>query len=457
MEEKKKSFLSIPEPGEKQLRPELFVLGILQVVSIFLPYAAYTYKKKPYTISGLSLITGKTICGGAVVIKPNLPLILILVCAVLAIAGGVLAKVMSIEKGMGLAAIAGIITVGSSIYFASTAASLISKGKNVTVSGGSILAIIAGFIITVWTLYALWVLKIVSTLDFMAVPGMLYFIINNYIPMAGIVIAFKKIDYKVGIFKSPWTGFTNFKPLFNSGSGGALKSDAFLITSHTLLYNLAFIVLGIIVGITVGICLADISSKVLQKFFQTSILLPQLISYVIVAYIVYAFFSNDAGIINHVLGTEINFYSEPNYWPGVLIFINIWKMAGYNGIIFLSSIVGIDRSIYEAAQIDGCTRWQSIKHITLPLLKPTIMTLFLLQVGRIMYSDFGLFYQVPLDSGALRSVTDTIDTYVYRFLMTMNNIGTASAASTYQAIVGFILVMAVNGIVRKTDKQNALF
>ena len=132
-------------------------------------------------------------------------------------------------------------------------------------------------------------------------------------------------------------------------------------------------------------------------------------------------------------------------------------MAGYNGIIFLSSIVGIDRSIYEAAQIDGCTRWQSIKNITLPLLKPTIMTLFLLQVGRIMYSDFGLFYQVPLDSGALRSVTDTIDTYVYRFLMTMNNIGTASAASTYQAIIGFILVMTVNGIVRKTDKQNALF
>ena len=453
----KKSFLSIPEPGEKQLRPDLLILGVLLAVSIFLPYAAYTFKKVPYTISGLSLIMGKTICGGAVVIKPNLPLILILVCAVLTIVSGVLTKAVSIEKGMGLAALSGIVSVASSIYFASTAASLISKGKNVTVSGGSILGLIAGFILTVWALYALWKLKIVSTLDFMAVPGMMYFIINNYIPMAGIVIAFKKIDYKVGIFKSPWTGFSNFGPLFSSTSGNFFASDAFLITSHTLLYNLAFIVLGIIVGITVGICLADISSKVMQKFFQTSILLPQLISYVIVAYIVYAFFSNDAGIINHAFGTEINFYSEPKYWPGVLIFINVWKMAGYNGIIFLSSIVGIDRSIYEAAQIDGCTRWQSIKHITLPLLKPTIMTLFLLQVGRIMYSDFGLFYQVTLNSGALRSATDTIDTYVYRFLMTMNNIGTASAASTYQAIVGFILVMLVNTVVRKTDKENALF
>jgi ABC-type polysaccharide transport system permease subunit len=291
----------------------------------------------------------------------------------------------------------------------------------------------------------------------MAVPGMLYFVINNYIPMVGILIAFKKIDYSVGIFKSPWNGLNNFKPLFTSASGGFFASDAWRITKNTLLYNVAFIVLGIIVGVIVGICLSDLISSALQKFFQTSILLPQLISYVIVAYIVYAFFSNDAGLVNHALGTNINFYSETKYWPFVLIFINIWKMAGYNGIIFLSSIVGIDKSIYEAASIDGATRWQKIKFITLPLLKPTIMTLFMLQVGRIMYSDFGLFYQVPLDSGALRAVTDTIDTYVYRFLMTMNNIGVSSAASTYQAIVGFILVMVVNSIVRRVDEQNALF
>lgn len=455
--EKRKGSLKIPEVGTKQLRIELVLLGALLLVSMLLPYVSYVYKKVGYTLSGFSLIQGKTICGGAVTLAPSAPVILILVAAVVTILAGIFCKALSVEKGMGIAAVASILAVVCNIYFASAIGGLITKGKNVIVSGGSIMALIVAFVLMIWTLYGLWKMKIVSALDFMAVPGMLYFVINNYIPMVGIVIAFKKIDYSVGIWKSPWAGLSNFAPLFNTGSGGILGSDAFRITRNTLLYNIAFIILGIIVGIIVGICLADIARKALQKFFQTSILLPQLISYVIVAYIVYAFFSNDAGLVNHVLGTDINFYAEPKYWPGVLVFINIWKMAGYNGIIFLSSIVGIDQSIYEAAQIDGASRWQRIRLITLPLLKPTIMTLFMLQVGRIMYSDFGLFYQVPLDSGALRTVTDTIDTYVYRFLMTMNNIGTSSAASTYQAIVGFILVIVVNAIVRKVDKQNALF
>ncbi len=205
--------------------------------------------------------------------------------------------------------------------------------------------------------------------------------------------------------------------------------------------------------------MGELYNRFLRKFFQTSILLPQLISYVIVAYIVYAFCSNDAGLINSLLGEEnaVNFYSKPSYWPFIIIFIYIWKQVGYNAIIFLSSIVGIDRSLYEAAQIDGCTRMQRIRYITLPLLKPTIMTLFMLNIGRIMYSDFGLFYQVPLNSGALYSTTNTIDTYVYRCLMTLNDIGVSSAACTYQAIFGFILVFIVNAIVRKKDAENALF
>ncbi len=455
--DKKSSLMRIPEAGEKSLRIELILAGLVMGVMTFLPFVGYTYKKARYTLSGMSLISGKTICGGKVVLTPSVPVILMLVAAVAIILAGVLCSVFSADKGMLIAAAASIVSLACNMFFASSISGQISKGKNITVSVGSIIALICGFLVLIWTLWALWKMKVLSALDFMAVPGMLYFFINNYIPMAGIMIAFKKIDYSVGIFKSPWNGLNNFKPLFVSASGGILASDAFKITKNTLLYNIAFIVLGIIVGVVVGICLSDIMSSILQKFFQTSILLPQLISYVIVAYIVYAFFSNDAGLVNHVLGTNINFYSEPKYWPFVLIFINIWKMAGYNGIIFLSSIVGIDKSIYEAASIDGATRWQKIKFITLPLLKPTIMTLFMLQVGRIMYSDFGLFYQVPLDSGALRSVTDTIDTYVYRFLMTMNNIGVSSAASTYQAIVGFILVMVVNSIVRRVDEQNALF
>lgn len=262
--------------------------------------------------------------------------------------------------------------------------------------------------------------------------------------------------YSKGIWASPWAGLDNFKQLFAT-STNFFASDAWRITRNTLLYNLVFIVLGNIIGALLGICLAEIFSKAWQKFFQTSILLPQLISYVIVAYIVYGFFSTETGFINHLLGTDINFYIEEKYWPFVLVFIQSWKQAGYNAIIYLSSIVGIDRTIYEASRLDGCSKWQQIRSITLPMLKPTMITLMMLSVGRIMYSDFGLFYQVTRNSGALYSVADTIDTYVYRMLMTLNNISTASAASTYQAIIGFILVMVVNTIVRRKDKENALF
>ncbi|MBQ9063842.1 MAG: sugar ABC transporter permease [Blautia sp.] len=284
----------------------------------------------------------------------------------------------------------------------------------------------------------------------MIMPGFLYFIINNYIPMFGIYIAFKKVDYSKGLWGSDWVGLDNFKYLFST-------TDAFIITRNTILYNVAFIVLGLVSGIIVGICLAEVYSKLLQKTYQTVILLPQLISFVIVSYIVYALLSNETGLITKLIGGSINFYSEKKYWPFILIFINVWKQLGYNGIVFLSSIVGIDYSMYEAARVDGATKWQQIRSITIPQLKPTIMTLFLLQVGRIFYSDFGLFYQVPLNAGALMDVTNTIDTYVYRALMVNNNISTASAASTYQAVVGFILVLTVNLIVRKVDKENAMF
>ncbi|MBP3901949.1 MAG: sugar ABC transporter permease [Blautia sp.] len=284
----------------------------------------------------------------------------------------------------------------------------------------------------------------------MIMPGFLYFIINNYIPMFGIYIAFKKVDYSKGLWGSDWVGLDNFKYLFST-------TDAFIITRNTILYNVAFIVLGLISGIIVGICLAELYSKLLQKTYQTVILLPQLISFVIVSYIVYALLSNETGLITKMIGGSVNFYSEAKYWPFILIFINIWKQLGYNGIVFLSSIVGIDYSMYEAARVDGATKWQQIRSITIPQLKPTIMTLFLLQVGRIFYSDFGLFYQVPLNAGALMDVTNTIDTYVYRALMVNNNISTASAASTYQAVVGFVLVLVVNMIVRKVDRENAMF
>lgn len=438
---------------------EVLAAGIIMAVMNLLPFARYQYKGKPYTISGMGLIGGKAVCGGKIVLSPNIPVILILVSVLVILVSAVLGAKLERKKSEMFVLLASIAVFVCNIYFASSAADMLSKAKNVRMGIGNIICMVIAILLLARGCYVLWNLKVLSTLDFMAVPGMLYFIINNYIPMLGIVIAFKKVDYSVGIFNSPWAGLDNFKQLFATSTGSFLDSDAFLITRNTILYNFAFIVLGIVTGVIAGICLADLFSGKLQKFFQTSLLLPQLISYVIVAYIVFAFFSNEAGLVNHMLGegNEINFYATKGYWPFILVFIYIWRQIGYNAIIFLSSIVGIDHSIYEAARVDGANKIKQIYYITLPMLKPTIITLFMLNVGRIMYSDFGLFYQVPMDSGALYSVTNTIDTYVYRCLMTLNNISTSSAACTYQAVVGFILVMVVNTIVRKKDKENALF
>ena len=291
------------------------------------------------------------------------------------------------------------------------------------------------------------------TLDLMALPAAIYIFINNYIPMGGLFIAFKKINYSKGIFGSDWIGFKNFQYLFKT-------KDAYVITRNTILYNLAFIVLGITLGIIVGILLSELWSKRSRKIYQTSILLPQLISIIIVAYIVFAFLSNETGFINVAIfgkDNSINFYGTPQYWPYILTSVFLWKGLGYNSIIFLSSIVGIDRSLYEAAYVDGAGRIKQIFKITLPLIKPTIVMLVLINVGRIFYSDFGLFYQVPRNSGLLYSVTNTIDTYVYRALLQQNNIAMASAAGAYQAVVGFIIILLANAFVRRFDPENALF
>lgn len=437
---------------------EVAAFAILTIIAFFLPFASYTYNGSGYTMSGLDFIIGKVVAGGKVTITTNIPMCLVIASILIILVTALLYGKISDKPGAGIITIMSIILVVCNIVIVTKLSTLFSGVKNVGISYGAILMVVAGLVIVVRGLNLLWKQKVVSTLDFMIVPGMLYFIINNYIPMFGITIAFKKIDYSLGIWNSPWVGLKNFQLLF-AHSGSIFKSDAFIITRNTLLYNIVFIILGTIMGIIVGICLADIFSKTLQKFFQTSILLPQLISMVIVAYIVYALFSNESGMINKLLGDEnaINFYAKERYWPFILTFVQVWKQVGYNAIIFLSSIVGIDHSIYEAARVDGASKWAQIKNITLPMLKPTIITLTLLQVGRIFYSDFGLFYQVPMNSGALYNVTNTIDTYVYRCLMVLNNISTASAASTYQAIVGFALVLTVNLIVRKADKENAMF
>ena len=216
-----------------------------------------------------------------------------------------------------------------------------------------------------------------------------------------------------------------------------------------------------ILGVAVAILLNEVRNKIVKQFYQTVILLPYLMSMVIVAYLAYAYLAPESGMINGILSTlrmdKIDFYREAKFWPFILLFINQWKSIGFGMILYYSSLVGISKDYYEAAMLDGATKWQQIRYITLPLLKPTIITLLILNCGNIMRSDFGLFYQVPQNSGMLYNVTDTIDTYVYRMLMINNDIGVSSAAGFIQSIVGFVLVLTVNAIIRKLDKDSALF
>lgn len=289
----------------------------------------------------------------------------------------------------------------------------------------------------------------------MILPGMLYFIINNYLPMYGITIAFRKLNYKLGIFNSPWCGIDNFKFLFASGNmGNAIR--------NTILYNVAFIIIGTVFPIVVAILFNEIRNKMAKKFYQTAVLLPYLMSMVVVSYLAFAFLSADNGFVNKSIiepltGNVISFYQEQKYWPFILIFINQWKGIGFSMILYLSSILGISPDYYEAARVDGATKWQQIRYITLAFLKPTVIMMFIMSVSKIFYSDFGLFYQIPKNSGTLYPVTQTIDTYVYNALMNQNNISMSSAASVLQSIIGFILILTANGIIKKVSNENALF
>lgn len=288
----------------------------------------------------------------------------------------------------------------------------------------------------------------------MGIPGFVYLLINNYMPLAGLQIAFKKFNYRDGMWGSKWNDFENFTYLLGS-------NDIKIILRNTILYNLVFIVVGMVLGVAVAILLNEVRNKIAQQFYQTVILLPYLMSMVIVAYLAYAYLAPESGMINGILSAlgmdKIDFYREPKFWPFILLFINQWKSIGFGMILYYSSLVGISKDYYEAAMLDGASKWQQIRYITLPLLKPTIITLLILNCGNIMRSDFGLFYQVPQNSGMLYNVTDTIDTYVYRMLMINNDIGVSSAAGFIQSIVGFVLVLTVNAIIRKLDKDNALF
>jgi len=293
----------------------------------------------------------------------------------------------------------------------------------------------------------------------MALPATLWFLFFSYLPMAGVVIAFKEYrnsrdGFWASIIDSKWVGWDNFKFLFST-------NDAYIITRNTLLYNIFFIIVGLVLAVAMAIILAEITNKKLAKVYQTGMFLPYFLSWVIVGYFVFSFLSFDKGMINQIgswFGAEpTQWYTEKAYWPFIIILVFLWKSVGYNSVVYLAAIMGIDKSLYEAAMIDGASKWQQIRNITLPMLKPLMTILTLLAIGRIFYADFGLFYQVPRDSGALYSVTNVIDTYVYRGLKATGEIGMSTAAGLYQSVIGFTLVIVSNWIVRKWDKDNALF
>lgn len=289
----------------------------------------------------------------------------------------------------------------------------------------------------------------------LALPGIIYMICNNYLPMFGIVIAFKKLNFAKGILASPWCGLKNFEFLFKS-------STAFTMIRNTICYNVLWLILGHVLAIASAILLNEITNRFRARFYQSVILLPYLMSWVVVSYLVFAFLSADTGMFNNSilkpLGiAPVNWYSESKYWPFILTFVNHWKNNGYTMIVYFASIVGISQDYYEAAMLDGATKWQQIKHITISQLVPTIITLMILSVGRIFASDFGLFYQIPRNTGALYNATQTIDVYVYNALMQRSDYGMASAASVFQSIVGFLMVMVTNAIVRKVSRENAMF
>ncbi len=292
----------------------------------------------------------------------------------------------------------------------------------------------------------------------MMLPGIVYLFINNYMPMYGVTIAFREPDFS-NFFGSKWNDFENFTFIFET-------SDIWLYVRNTVLYNLVFMVLNISLPVILAILFCEIRGKISKKIYQTCILLPFLMSWVIVSYITFALFSNESGMINGILRScgmkTIDFYQEQKYWPFILTFFNTWKSIGYNFLFFYSAVLAINPSYYEASKIDGASYMQQVRHITLPGIKTTIITMFILSLSKMFYSDFGLFYLVTNQggNGALYEVTQTIDSYVYMLLkdpVIGGDIYGASALGILQAVMGFILIVAANAVLRKVDPESSLF
>lgn len=291
------------------------------------------------------------------------------------------------------------------------------------------------------------------TMLLMGTPALLLLLVFNYLPMGGIVIAFKDFRFNKGLWGSDWVGFKNFEFFFTSDS-------AWRVTRNALLLNAAFIVTGTVFSVALALMLFEMGKRAV-KVYQTIFFFPYFLSWVVVSYAVYALLSSDFGAVNGLLASlglePIVWYSEPKYWATILVIANFWKNGGYSMLLYYTNLTSVDVSLYEAASIDGANGLQKVRHISLPMIAPLITMLTLLSIGRIFYSDFGMFFFLPRNSGALYSVTDVIDTYVYRALRLSGEIGMAAASGFYQSVVGFILILASNLLVRRINPENAIF
>ena len=285
-------------------------------------------------------------------------------------------------------------------------------------------------------------------------PGLIYLIINNILPLYGLTIAFRNVSYRQGPLNSPFFDWpkllSNFEMLFRQDIIG-------ILVRNTLLYNLAFIVIDITIPVAVAILFNSIENASSRKFFQTAILLPNVISWVIISYIGYSLLSEKSGMLSHLFGIT-DFYHNPQYWPFILAFFHLWKGVGMGMVVYVAALVGIDPEMYEAAKIDGASWWTRTVRITLPMMRKMIVTMLILNLSKILSSDFGLFYQLPMNSSYLKGITQTLDVYVFSNLVGADpNIGLTAAVSSFQSVVGLALVLGANAAIKRIDKDSALF
>lgn len=300
-----------------------------------------------------------------------------------------------------------------------------------------------------------------TELTILALPTTVWFIVFCYLPMFGIILAFK--DYRIvdatksfmyNLFHSDWAGMKNFQYFLQ-------LRDFPQIFRNTVLYNLVFIVLDIVLPVSLAMMIGNIYSKRKSKAYQTLMFMPHFMSWVVVSYFVYAFLVTDKGLLNSIIrffgGENINWYSEPKYWPIILTLMHIWKVLGYSMVVYLASITGIDTTLYEAAMLDGASKSQQARYITLPSLRPMIILMFIMSVGHIFASDFGLFYQATRGAGQpLTPMVATFDVKIFQMVTTSPNLGQNAAASMFQAVIGCITILGANWIVRKIDPDSAM-